>query len=910
MKLKFSVNYHTQWGENLVVVIQYHHSDHRITTHQLVMQTDDGEYWTCETAVMESRQRHVKSFCYHYQLQNAQGEVLRKEWTLVPRLFAFDHSKSYIFPDMWRDIPLHHHLYTRAWHTAHLLPMPVKVQPVQLPLFRKTVIFRVSAPQLQKGQLLAVCGNHPSLGNWNPVRFLPMTHIGEADWMLSVNAEAMPLPLEYKYVVIDEHTKTLLQWEEGDNRTSGGNELTDGQVLVLNGDSLRLREDTWKAAGVAVPLFSLRSEHSCGVGDFGDLQRMVDWAVETGMKIIQLLPVNDTTSTRTWTDSHPYNAISAFALHPHYLDLEQLPELRDAQKRRDYQRQRRELNSFAYSDYEAVERVKQAYIDDIFAQCGEVTLKSDDFAAFYVSNKWWLDDYAAFCILRDRYHTANYSEWEILSVFDRESASQLCVDNEETRKIFFVQYHLWRQFRNAAEYARGRGVVIKGDLAIGFARFSVETWSHPQYFNTDSQAGTPPDREMPYGQNWGFPTYCFPDVSPNNLQSPATDNQPSLIVWLQKRLTWMEQFFDAFRIDHVVGYFRMWDVPIHCVHATMGHYNPALPFTEAEIGQFGLSFRKELMTRPFANDRVLERLFGLHASFVRDNFLHRKAYGLYDVLPEFDTQAKVREYFLGKTDENSLWIRDGLYRLVQDVLFIEDKLQPSMYHPRFGAINEPVYDILSADEKDAYMRLYNNYFYERHNQYWAFLASRRLAELLSETHMLVCGEDLGLLPPCVEPVLDALRILSLEVQDMPKDYADEFAHIDAYPYRSVATFSTHDMPTMRQWWEQNPGRTQRYFTTMLQKQGRAPKTLSSVLAEEIVARHLYGPSMLCVMMLQDWLATDATLRETDAADERINTPFDSFNQWRYRMPVTIETLIKSTAFNRKLNTMLTRSRRC
>ena len=611
------------------------------------------------------------------------------------------------------------------------------------------------------------------------------------------------------------------------------------------------------------------------MGDFGDLKRMVDWAVATGMKIIQLLPVNDTTTDGRWHDSYPYNITSCFALHPHYLDLEQLGELKSKNAMTAYRRQQRELNALPYSDYEAVERVKSEYVSDIFAERGEQTLASNGFKAWYEENKEWLEPYA-------RYNV------------------QGTMNDEHVQRKMYVQYHLYLQLKAAADYARSHGVVLKGDVPIGVNRDSVETALHPELFHLDCQTGAPPDAFSPLGQNWGFPTY--------NWETGGKRLKVSLEDWLHQRYRWMEQYFDAIRIDHVLGFFRIWEIPNDAIYGLLGHFSPALPLTVGEIEYFGLPFRR-VFTRPFINDRILERFFGMHAQYVRDTFLVAKAYGLYELKADFDTQRKVRDYFEGRGDENSLWIRDGLYRLIANVLFVEDPRQPEMYHPRIAAYQEPVYEALNSEEKDAYMRLYNNYFYQRHSLFWGSGAMHRLGDTLSDTRMLVCAEDLGMLPDCVAPVLDALRILTLEIQTMPKQNSFEFSHLDGYPYRSVCTFSTHDMSPMRLWWEESPERTQRYYVTMLQKEGRAPEHLPAHIAEEIIARHLYCPSMLCVLSLSDWLAMDSELRRKNPREERINVPSDSYNRWQYRMHLTIEELLKAERYNNKVRTMITRSKR-
>lgn len=881
MKLKFCIDYRTAWGESLHVNIAYYSLDGTLKRYNLMMQTEDGERWTLETAALESRQHPLSHIVYLYQVENADGEVLRHEWDMVPRIYYFDSSKDYMFPDQWRDMPLPFHLYTNAYLTMMHGRTDEHVEALRLPLFRRTLTFRVSAPQLLPGQAVAICGSHPAIGNWNTSRYLRMEYAGQQEWILTVNALGMIFPLEYKYVVVDDKTHAFVCWEEGDNRVVSvdsidGNtsELPDGQVLMLYGEPLRLREQIWRAAGVAIPVFSLRSEHSYGVGDFGDLRRLVDWAVLTGMRVIQILPVNDTTVNHGWQDSYPYNIISVFALHPHYIDLEAAGTLKSKQKMTQYRRRQQELNALPYSDYEAVDRVKMEYLRELFEEKGKVVMDSDDFKTFVRDNEEWLKPYA---------------EW-----LSQNNQNTPTIQNTQSF-YFFLQFLLHQQLKAAADYARSKGVILKGDLPIGVNRESVETKEHPELFHLDSQTGAPPDAFTSKGQNWGFPTYQWGD---------------RIISWFHKRLHHMEQYFDAIRIDHILGFFRVWEIPEDAIDGLLGHFSPSLPLTVGEIEYFGLAFRKELFTRPFINDRLIDRIFGIHAQYVRDTFLVRKAYNLYDLREDYATQRKVATAFADRRDESSLWIRDGLMRLISNVLFVEDPRQPEMYHPRIGILNEPIYEALGSEDKDAFVRLYNNYFYQRHSMYWGQQALKRLPAILKDSRMLICGEDLGMLPDCVEPVLDKLRILTLEIQQMPKQQGFEFTHLEANPYRSVSTISTHDMSPLRLWWQESPERRQRFYVTMLQKEGRAPEQLPAHLAEEIIARHLYCPSMLCILALQDWLAMDGELRSKHPQDERINVPSDPYNRWKWRMHVTIEQLIAAERYNNKVKTMITRSKRC
>ena len=866
------------------------------------MLTADGTSWAVETAAVESRQRRLACLSYHYEVQAQDGTLLRREWTVPSRIYRFDPSASYVFADQWCDRPLCCHLFTTACQiireggkegrkengkvNGNTTPAPNKYSH-DMPFFRRTLVFRVAAPQLRSGQSLAIIGSHPVIGAWNVQRYLRLEPLANHVWMLAVNAEALQLPIEYKYVVVDDSSNALVAWEEGDNRTTDQLSIGEGQVVVTDGQLLRMKEDTWRAAGINIPVSALRSAHSCGVGDFGDLKRLVDWAKTIGLKVIQLLPVNNTTTDGHWHDSHPYNIVSAFALHPHYLDIESLPPLTQKKAMVEYRRRQRELNALKYYDYEAVGRVKGDYIKELYAEQGEALLKSADFQAWYDENRYWADDYA-------KWRTSHSAPADHNTLKDTPSCELL----------LFTQYHLHTQLKAAADYARSKGIILKGDLPVGVNSLSVETAVHPDMFNLDSQAGAPPDTTNPRGQNWGFPTYNWEGSS-----EPAPEPNTLLMQWMRRRAAWMAQYFDAVRIDHVLAFFRIWEIPAHSVSALMGHFSPSLPLTIGEIEHSGLPFRRELLTQPFINDRVLNRLFGIHADYVRQQFLQRRSYGLYDLKAEYDTQRKVCDHFSGLTDENSLWIKEGLCQLIANVLFLEDPRQKDMFHPRMAAWRDTVFDALTTEEKDAYMRLYNNYFYQRHNLFWGDGAVRRLDAVFGTSRLLLCAEDLGMLPQCVAPVLDHLRILTLEMQSMPKLAGQEFAHLEGNPVRSVATISTHDMPPLRLWWQENPERAQHYYATMLQKQGRAPEQLPCHLAEEIIARHLYCPSMLCILSLQDWLAMDATLRAKNPRDERINTPSDPYNRWEWRMHLTIEQLMEATQYNNKVHAMVTRSRR-
>ena len=297
-------------------------------------------------------------------------------------------------------------------------------------------------------------------------------------------------------------------------------------------------------------------------------------------------------------------------------------------------------------------------------------------------------------------------------------------------------------------------------------------------------------------------------------------------------------------------------------------------------------------------------MFHERADEVKEKYLDRLDEERYQMKPEVDTQRKVEALFAGVTDEKEIWLRDGLYALISDVLFVRDRKNPELFHPRISAQLDFIYESLYDVDKAAFNRLYNDYFYRRNNQFWYGEAMKKLPKLVQATRMLVCAEDLGMVPDCVPWVMNELKILSLELQSMPKDPSVKFGHLSRNPYRSVCTISSHDMPTLRMWWDENISRTQEYYNTMLYREGPAPHPLPGWLARDIISRHLTSPSMLCVLSVQDWLAIDEKLRLPDADAERINIPANPKHYWRYRMHLSLEELAASKEFMENITELI------
>lgn len=894
MKLLLSIDYRTNWGEAVCVELNIIKKKSGSVSRTYYLNTEDGEHWFAELMLTD---KDAIRFMYNYTIRR-DDVVVRQGWMGSARSFRFEMNKTLNVRDFWRDIPLHSHLYSSAYCFLNgLHDTPV----IDLPYFKKTIMLRVHAPQLAEGQVLGIVGNLPLMGQWDARHALQMQKSGIHEWCIALSADNIPIPFDYKYVVLDEKTGELVAWEEGNNRSTGYWSIADNEAVALFDDDIHIEGRHWKAAGVVVPVFSLRSEGSQGVGDFGDLKMMVDWANKTNMKMIQLLPIYDTTQSHSWMDSYPYNSISIYALHPMYLDLRQLNKVEDEEFMHAYERERERINGEFTVDYVQANRLKHKYVHRLFDQEFDKVALTDEYKAFFEENAQWLIPYAAFSYLRDLNKTSNFNDWPEYSVYDSAQITRFCSPSrkhyKEVAYFFYIQYLLDKQLKAVTKYARAHKVVLKGDIPIGISRCSVESWVEPHLFHMNGQAGAPPDAFAREGQNWGFPTYNWEKMAEDGYQ------------WWKNRLKKMSQFFDAYRIDHVLGFFRIWEIPTHSVEGLLGQFSPALPMTRDEIASYGFTLKDEHLV-PTIYEGLLYDTFGRDLmQRVRDEFLQVCGRDRYQLKPEFDTQRKVEAYFLGKDDEVSLKIKLGLYSLISNVLFVRDKDDVERFHPRIGIVEEPLLSLLSIDEQVAFRKLYEDFYYHRHNDFWYKEAKKKLPALVESTGMLCCAEDLGMVPACVRPLLDELRILSLEIQTMPKEFGHRFGHLENNPYRSVATIFTHDMATLRMWWEEDQQRTQQFFHDILQKDGPAPDSIPGWLCEEVVARHLYSPSMLCLISLQNWLSIDDNLRYPDPSEERINVPSQPRHYWRYRMPLYIEQLLSADSFNDRIATLINHAQR-
>ena len=630
-----------------------------------------------------------------------------------------------------------------------------------------------------------------------------------------------------------------------------------------------------KFTGVAVPVFSLNTKNNFGVGEFLDLKQLADWCEKVGMKMIQILPINDTRTDDSWDNSYPYKAISTKALHPIYLNLDKLGTLQDENDRVYFENQRIILKAKDYVDYPEVMKVKDIYLKKIFKQDWEITKDTEDFQTFFKENKDWLIPYAVFC---SQQPTANSQQQEF---------------------HYFLQYHLDKQLKEAVDYLHERGIALKGDIPIGIGRHSVEAYTNPELFNLDCQAGAPPDAFATEGQNWGFPTY--------NWNAMANDNYQ----WWRDRLTQMSRYFDAYRIDHILGFFRIWEIPQEHTQGIMGHFSPAISYQLSAVSH-QLSASYERLTKPYIRGHFLHEYFGEFTEEVRENYLNETSFSYFELKEEFNTQRKITDYFVNRrqtTDDSHKdeKIKNGLIALCAEVLFVEDK--NGGLHPRIALQFTHSYNELEDYQKDNINRLYDEYFYHRNETLWKEEALKKLPKIIEASDMLVCGEDLGMVPACVKDVMQQLNILSLEVQRMPKNPCDTFVNPKENPYLSIDTTSTHDMSTIRGWWEENGEVTNRFYREMLGHHEGAPYFAEPWVCKEIIEQHLKSSSMWVIIPIQDYIAMDGDFRWDATQREQINIPANSRHHWCYKMHQSLESLNERQDFNDMIYKMIKSSGR-
>ncbi|KAJ9547973.1 hypothetical protein OSB04_020516, partial [Centaurea solstitialis] len=796
------------------------------------------------------------------------------------------------------------------------------------PLLSVNVRFRIPY-YTQWGQSLVVCGSEPVLGSGNVKKGLLLTPFHEGDELIWGGSLGVPVGFqcEYNYYVVDDE-RNVIRWEVGSKRKlvlpvgiengkvvelhdlwlNGSDSLpsksafkdvifrkssklaiekplgsiqnkldhedsvvvqfkiccpnvADGTSIYVIGsseelgrwkvqDGLKLNyvgesiwegdcELPWRGAGVAIPMFSVRSEDDVGVGEFLDLKLVVDWAVDSGFHLLQLLPINDTSLSL------------GICIAP---TIPQAP------------------GTFG------------KYTDDV---------------------NEWLNPYAAFCFLRDFFETSDHSQWGTFSQFSKEKLEKLVSKDSFHYDIicfhYYIQYHLHLQLSEAAAYAKEKGVVLKGDLPIGVDRNSVDCWVNPNLFRMNTSTGAPPDYFDKNGQNWGFPTYNWEEMSKDNY------------AWWRARLSQMANYFTAYRIDHILGFFRIWELPEHAMTGLVGKFRPSIPLSQEELEKEGI-WDFDRLSKPYILQEFLQEKFGPSWIVVASHFMNEFQKSRYEFKDDCNTEKKiaaklkslVEKSLLSESEEK---LRRDLFDLLQNIVLIRDPEDPKSFYPRFNLEDTSSFRDLDEHSKNIFRRLYYDYYFQRQESLWRQNAMKTLPALLNSSDMLACGEDLGLIPSCVHPVMQELGLIGLRIQRMPSEADLDFGIPSQYGYMTVCAPSCHDCSTLRAWWEEDEERRRLFFKTMVGVDSLPPKQCVPEIAYFVLRQHVEAPSMWAIFPLQDLLALKEEYTTRPATEETINDPTNPKHYWRFRVHVTMETLLKDTELTTSIKGLVSASAR-
>jgi 4-alpha-glucanotransferase len=884
MKIDLYLKFGTKPGQNLKILNEDIGISNLPVGVPSPMIYHNHDYWKISLALDSQVTNKANILNYHYQFSDGETNFI-EDWGRNKSITAKDLCDGMMIIDSWTDMGLVENAYYTApfqkvFQKSHKV---TEVQPIKTGFIR----FTVMAPLLDSHEEIHLIGNHASLGNWQLAASIGLQFDG-SKWFVDAALDQFPPLFEYKYCIRNTVNGDV-KFETGENRK--GKIPHHNSTAILLQDNYLRDDRRWRGTGVAIPVFSLRSKNGLGVGEFTDIKLMVDWAKQVAVKMIQLLPVNDTTSTHSRLDSYPYAAISAFALHPLYISLETLAGEKYKKDINSHLQKRKELNELEGVDYEAVMELKWDALTILYELMKKNVFEDAEYKKFFLENKHWLVPYAAYSFLRDKFGSADASSWGKYEVYNETIINEL--SNPQTSQYdriaihYFIQYQLHLQLKDAHDYANQQGIILKGDIAIGVHRHGADTWTDPSLYHLDRQAGAPPDDFAVSGQNWGFPTY--------NWERMKSDG----FAWWKSRFEQMTNYFDAFRIDHILGFFRIWSIPDHAVEGIMGKFVPALPITKKELEDNGIWLDETRLTAPYINHDVVHQLAPANYNEIFA-FLELNANNQYQFKQEFSTQKKIETYFnnLPETDHYN-FLKQILFHLHSNVILWKDN-EHNKYHFRFNAAKTISFQHLDSHTQYRLQELYNDYFFNRQEQIWRAEAIDKLPALKKCTEMLICGEDLGMVPKSVPEIMSYLGFLSMEVQRMPKQSHQQFFDPTQAPYLSVVTPSTHDMSTLREWWLENKSSTQTFYNQQLWQHGAAPEEATTAVVRSIILQHLSSPAMWTVFQLQDLFAMYNELRIDNPFAERINIPGDSKHYWRFRMHKNLEDIINDQSFNEDL----------
>ena len=672
-----------------------------------------------------------------------------------------------------------------------------------------------------------------------------------------------------------------------------------------------------KLNGIVVPLGALYTKDNPVIGEFPDLKPLADFCKSAGISIIQLLPVND-----TGTQSSPYSGLSAFALHPIYIRINALPEF--SQLYESNAKLKKLYDSFIFNhkyssryDYDGILNSKIEILKMIYdsTEAG-LTGKADEALSKWIKANPWVKTYAVYKNLKWNYMQASWKSW--IETDQHKSESEITA---LWNKMAFKKEHLFYvwlqmiadlQFKDAVAYIKKQKILLKGDMPILMNEDSCDAWAYPQYFNQSLRAGSPADGENPTGQNWGFPTYNWTNLKENQYS------------WWKNRLSSASKYYDAYRLDHILGFYRIWAIPADDVNALNGHTEPYAAIKKSELYELGFDDdRIRWLSQPHIPTSAIEDI----------TWNHEQAH---EVLAVFCNKLKDEELWLfdpnvkgskiiADADLTELCHPDAVQRIKDTLIqywsnrsLIE--ITKNKYIPLWTYSHSTSWQSLNDQEKLKLEELFAD-LNIKNEKLWRKQASEIFTAITSDIKMIPCGEDLGVSIECVPEVMKKHDILGLRVVRWNRKWAEgrqPYVPFDEYTPLSVTTTSVHDSSTIRQWWNEEKLSVEAFVRTNLSFFGINSEEEDSSVVEVAVTTITYGDftpaiaeailkassssaSMWHISPIQDYLYMNKAYWLDEASDERINIPgtINQFN-WTYRLPVELSDLAKDANLIEKI----------
>ena len=633
--------------------------------------------------------------------------------------------------------------------------------------------------------------------------------------------------------------------------------------------------------GTVVPVGALRGSKPGAVGEFPDLAEFALMCKKMKIGLIQLLPVND-----TGYESSPYFSLTAFALHPLYVRIGDLPEAADFMDKIAIINQK--YAGEARFPYLKILRAKMDLLREIYAAHeSEIAQKAADNGSLaqWIGQNPWVKQYAVYRRLKEANSEKSWKEWTEHREVTPDGISAFWNDGQYRGKHLFwvwLQEALDRQFSAAAKAIADEGIMLEGDLPILMNDDSCDVWAHPEIFIQDLSAGAPPDMYSPEGQNWGFPLYNWDAQERNNY------------AWWKQRLAVAGKYYQAYRIDHVLGFFRIWSSSRSDISSALGRYIPYTPLTNSDLRKQGYDkSRIRWVSQPHIPTNELMDAFRANwgKPFKESDIATaaKKVFSKALVRIGNEELWLFRKKITGEKDIEKLKlhpsIRPYLMRAWHDRIFIEYKR--GKFFPSWYLHNSRAYHSLSDSEKSSLELLLKKRM-AKSEKTWETQGKKLLSILAESSPMLPCAEDLGAVPPCVPKVLTKLKILGLRVVRWHRRWDTDkqpYIPFDEYPELSVCTPAVHDSSTVREWWESEAD--QELFSGFIGFPS-LPRIYNPGTAKIILNKIASARSRFRVFQIQDLLHLSNKWYAQNPADERINVPGtnNEFN-WTYRLPASV-----------------------